>query len=100
MHKEQMEKWPGSLTVVVPDGALEPHLKAGDYVTFEACSSAPAKSVVILERPDGTRWIRRLVLLPDGTLWGASTDKTAFPEFPADKIIARATRRSSDFTGF
>lgn len=99
MHREKMEKWPASLTVVVPDQALEPHVMAGDYVTFEACDSAPPKSVVIIERADGTRWMRRLVVRADGLLWGATTSD-AFPEFPADKIIARATRRSSDFSGF
>lgn len=99
MHRDKMEKWPASLAVVVPDQALEPYVMAGDYVTFEACDDAPPKSVVILERPDGTRWIRRLVIRPDGTRWGVTTSD-AFPEFPADKVIARATRRSSDFTGF
>lgn len=99
MHRDEMPQWPASLTVVVPDDALEPHLLAGDHVTFEACEDASPKSVVILERPDGTRWIRRLVARPDGTRWGATTSD-AFPEFPAEKIIARATRRSSDFTGF
>lgn len=99
MHRDKMESWPASLAVVVPDGALEPHLMTGDYVTFEACNDAPPKSVVILERPDGTRWIRRLVRRPDGQLWGATTSD-AYPEFPADKIVARATRRSSNFTGF
>lgn len=99
MHREQMTNWPASLTVVVPDGALEPNVMAGDYVTFEACDDAPPKSVVILERPDGTRWVRRLVIRPDGQRWGATTSD-AYPEFPAEKIIARATRRSSDFTGF
>lgn len=100
MHREKMESWPASLAVVVPDNALEPHVLAGDYVTFEACESAPPKSVVIIERPDGSRWIRRLVVKPDGQLWAATTDPTAFPEFPADKVIARASRRESNFTGF
>jgi hypothetical protein len=99
MDREKMERWPASLTVIVPDQSLEPHVMAGDHVTFEACDDAPPKSVVILERADGTRWIRRLVVKADGQRWGATTSD-AFPEFPAEKIIARATRRSSDFTGF
>lgn len=99
MHREKLKDWPASLAVIVPDDALAPHLMSGDYVTFEACEEAPPKSVVILERPDGSRWIRRLIVRPDGQHWGATTSD-AFPEFPADKIVAKATRRSSNFTGF
>ncbi len=102
MNRGVMPQWPEEVTVVVPDDALEPHVKKGDFLTFEACDTADPKKVVVLELADGSRWIRRLVVKPNGELWGATTSD-AFPEFRADgpnKIVACATRKASPFSGF
>lgn len=99
MNKQKLPNWPKEVTVVVPDGALEPHVRRGDHLTFESCESAEPTSVVVVETEDGERWIRRLVRKEDGSLWAASTTD-ALPSFPAVKILAKATRRSSPFSGF
>lgn len=99
MHREKLSVWPAEVTVIVPDRALEPHVMRGDHLTFESAHEAEPTSVVVIELEDGSRWIRRLVRKADGSLWGATTSD-AFPEFPAVKILARAVRRSSPFSGF
>lgn len=99
MHRDRVPEWPAVVTVVVPDRALEPHVTRGDHLTFESTHEAEPTSVVVIELDDGSRWIRRLVRRADGSLWGATTSD-AFPEFPATKILARAVRRSSAFSGF
>lgn len=100
MNRGKLPVWPAEVTVVMPDGALEPHVKQGDHLTFCACDTADPTSVVVIEKDDGTRWIRRLVMRADGELWGVSTRPDAFQDIPATKIIARVIRRSSQFAGF
>lgn len=102
MHRDLMPQWPTEVTVVVPDRALEPHVMRGDHLTFERCDVAEPTNVVVLETDDGARWIRRLVRKADGSLWGVPdrSMEDAFPPFKADKILARATRRSTPFNGF
>lgn len=99
MHRDRMPTWPAEAIVVVPDQALEPHVMKGDHLTFEACNTADPTNVVIIELNDGSRWMRRLVRRADGSLWGATTTD-AFPEYEARRIIAKAIRRSSPFSGF